>query len=269
MKSVFLGVAICTLVCLGPVQAHALQQYEYDLRGRLVTITYADGSVIAYEYDLHGNRTQRLVTLGQTNGAPTWSSGTSVSVVENSGGTVYTAQASDPDGASVTYSISGGVDAGEFAINASTGALSFTTPPDFENPTDNGANNVYNVTLSASDGQLSSSLGLTVTVSDVAEQTNSAPLAVNDSYQVQAGTQNNFTVLANDNDPEGDTLTIVSVSTPPIGFVSITGNQIEYLAPLLSSGIDVFTYTISDGNGGTDTATVTVSVEQSGGGLPF
>lgn len=370
MKSVFVGAAVCALVLFAPFQAHGLQQYEYDLRGRLVTITYADGSVIEYEYDLHGNRTQRLVTLGQGGGAPSWASATvasltentggtfytaqatdpqndpitysiagggdagvfaingtsgalsfiaapdfenpsdsdgnniysvilrasdgtdstdhtldvtvtnvndvvpnwvsaaSASVAENTSGTVYTAQATDPDGASLTYSIVGGLDSADFIINGTSGALRFQNAPDFESPTDSGANNVYNVTLSASDGQLSSTRALAVTVTDVSEQSNGAPSAVNDSYTAQAGSQNTYWVLANDSDPDGDTLTITSVSTPSIGFASISGAQIEYVAPFFASGFDSFTYTISDGNGGTDTATVSVTVEQSGG-MPF
>ena len=48
-----------------------------------------------------------------------------------------------PDaGATQTYSIVGGADAAKFTINASTGALSFVTAPNFEAPTDAGGNNV-------------------------------------------------------------------------------------------------------------------------------
>jgi hypothetical protein len=52
----------------------------------------------------------------------------------------------------LTYAISGGADASKFAINPSTGALSFLTAPDFDAPTDNGANNSYFVTVTVSDG---------------------------------------------------------------------------------------------------------------------
>jgi len=44
-------------------------------------------------------------------------------------------------------------DAGKFTIGATTGALSFVTAPNFEAPTDVGGNNVYDVTVQASDGQ--------------------------------------------------------------------------------------------------------------------
>ena len=59
----------------------------------------------------------------------------------------------DPDaGTTLVYSIIGGADAALFDINPTTGALSFLTAPDFEAPTDVGANNVYNVVVQVTDG---------------------------------------------------------------------------------------------------------------------
>ena len=52
-----------------------------------------------------------------------------------------------------------------FTITAA-GALSFTTPPDFEAPTDADGNNVYQVTLPVSDGTTSATLNLAVTVTN-------------------------------------------------------------------------------------------------------
>ena len=52
----------------------------------------------------------------------------------------------------LSYSIVGGADAAKFTINPTTGALAFVTAPDFEAPTDSGANNVYDVTVQVSDG---------------------------------------------------------------------------------------------------------------------
>lgn len=53
-----------------------------------------------------------------------------------------TVTATDVDGPALTYSISGGADAGKFAINASSGVLTFIVAPDYEAPTDVGGNNV-------------------------------------------------------------------------------------------------------------------------------
>ena len=62
-----------------------------------------------------------------------------------------------------------------FRIDAATGELRFRTAPDFEAPADAGANNVYNLTVSASDGTLPAvERAIAVTVTDVAT-TNRAP----------------------------------------------------------------------------------------------
>ena len=63
---------------------------------------------------------------------PVMISAASASVAENTAGTVYVAQADDPDSANVTFFISGGADAGLFAIDETTGELSFLVSPDYE-----------------------------------------------------------------------------------------------------------------------------------------
>ncbi len=93
---------------------------------------------------------------------------TSFNVAENQT-TVGTITASDPDSAILTYSILGGVDSAKFAIDSSTGALRFVTARDFETPTGTGTNNVYDVVVQVSDGGLSHTQALTVTVTDVDE----------------------------------------------------------------------------------------------------
>ena len=72
----------------------------------------------------------------------------------------------------MTYAIAGGADAARFAINASTGALSFVSAPNFEAPTDAGGNNVYDVVVSASDGSLADTQAISVSVSEVAAPPN-------------------------------------------------------------------------------------------------
>ena len=94
----------------------------------------------------------------ETNNAPAITSNgagaaASISVAENTT-TVTTVAATDADTSqTLTYSISGGADAAKFAINSSTGALSFASAPNYEAPTDSGGNNVYDVTVQVSDGQ--------------------------------------------------------------------------------------------------------------------
>jgi hypothetical protein len=86
--------------------------------------------------------------------SPVFSSAATANFAENGTGTIISVQATDADlpTATLTYSISGGVDAARFAINATTGALTFVSSPNFEAPTDSGLNNVYDVQVTASDG---------------------------------------------------------------------------------------------------------------------
>ena len=90
-----------------------------------------------------------------------------VSAAENQTA-VTTVTATDADaGSTLNYSVIGGADAARFAINATTGVLSFLAAPNFEAPTDVGANNVYNVTVQVSDGLLTDAQAIAVTVTNV------------------------------------------------------------------------------------------------------
>ena len=75
------------------------------------------------------------------------------------------------------FSISGGADQGKFDINATTGVVNFRNAPDFENPTDQDANNLYEVTVRASDGSLYDDQVISVSVTDVLENTSPSNLA--------------------------------------------------------------------------------------------
>jgi VCBS repeat-containing protein len=135
------------------------------------------------------------------------------------------------------------------------------------------------VTYRATDGSLDDTATITVTITGA----NDAPVAVDDAYTttqngvltVAAGTG----VLANDTDADGDTLTVdqVSGSAGNVGtaFTTTGGAQVTVDADgslgydpghafdSLTAGQtadDTFTYRVADGNGGTDTATVTVTV---------
>jgi hypothetical protein len=92
-----------------------------------------------------------VLFLKGINSAPVFTSPASVDVSENTTA-VATVTATDADAPTqtVTFSIVGGVDQSKFSITPS-GVLSFIAPPDFEMPTDVGANNVYEVTVQADD----------------------------------------------------------------------------------------------------------------------
>ena len=104
---------------------------------------------------------------------PEFTSGTTADTAENltAGTTVYTAIANDQDSADVpTYALTGGADAALFAIDATTGAVSFDASPDFEAPNDAGADNVYDIVVTATDGAgNAANQSVAITVTDVDE----------------------------------------------------------------------------------------------------
>ena len=120
--------------------------------------------------------------------------------------------ANDPDaGATQTYSIIGGADAALFTIDATTGALSFLAAPNFESPADAGANNIYDVTVQVSDGTLTDSQAIAVTVTNV----NEAPVITSNGAGATAAisvTENSTTVttVAAIDPDAGATLTLAS-----------------------------------------------------------
>lgn len=112
------------------------------------------------------------------NAAPAFSSAASVNVAENTTA-VTTVTATDNDGDTVTFALSGGADQSFFSVNANTGVLSFNAAPDFEAPADNNGDNAYEVAVTANDGNGGSATQtLTVTVTDVADSSlpTTAPL---------------------------------------------------------------------------------------------
>ena len=104
---------------------------------------------------------------GGSNTAPVLTGVLEYAVPENTTN-VSTFQATDAQGDAISYSISG-TDSNYFSIGSSSGVLEFNSAPDFESPQDANADNVYELLVIASDGSLSSSLGITVNVTDVAE----------------------------------------------------------------------------------------------------
>ena len=76
----------------------------------------------------------------------------------------------DTPGDGLSFSLTGGEDLEAFAIDPNTGALSFTSAPDFENPGDKNGNNVYEVEVTVTDStNLTDTQLIDVTVSDLNE----------------------------------------------------------------------------------------------------
>ena len=90
------------------------------------------------------------ITVNDVNDKPKVSGPAEVTLEENSADAVGTYTATDQDGDAVTWSVDG-EDKGDFNIDPTSGVLTFKKSPNFEKPADEGTNNLYEVTVVATD----------------------------------------------------------------------------------------------------------------------
>ena len=119
-------------------------------------------------------------------------------------------------------------------------------------------------TYVVSDGNRGTDTGrVNVTVTTVDDP----PVATNDAATTAEDTPVDIDVVANDTDVEGDTLRVSAVGTPSQGTAIIKAGsttEVTYTPNANFHGSDSFTYVVSDGNGGTDTGTANVTIEDVG-----
>jgi outer membrane protein OmpA-like peptidoglycan-associated protein len=153
---------------------------------------------------------------------------------------------SDPDGNPISITAVTAPAHGTASIAG--GKVNYTPAPGYA-----GADGFGYTITDSKGGTATAAVALTVV------KGNHPPVAKNDFALAHYNQPVTIDVLANDVDPDGDPLTIVSFSQGFNGAVSRgPGNTLVYLSKLNFLGYDYFTYTISDGKGGTSTATVTV-----------
>jgi VCBS repeat-containing protein len=246
-----------------------------------VTASSADGSSTAQTFAVAIRDVNDNAPVITSNGG---GSSAIVHVSENSTA-VTTVVASDADVSAppLTYSIAGGADANQFSIDPTTGVLSFVSAPNFESPTDAGANNVYDVVVRASDGTLVDDQALAVTVANVNEgPVNSMPVslsAIEDISQAIAG----LSVAGVDPGTSGMTVTLAvqhgsiavgsisggaNVAGSNTGSVTLTGTLAQIDASL--AALNNVLYTAAANYNGNDTLTMTTSDNgNSGSGGPL
>ena len=163
-----------------------------------ITVTASDG-------DNSANHAVAITVTNVNEDAPSFTSPDSVSVAENQTA-AYTAVATDADGDTLIYGLSG-TDAVLFTIDPNTGVVSFLVPPDFEDPDDAGGNNVYHITVTASDGDNSTNHDVAITDEclDIMSHDNTPSFTSLDSASVAENQTAAYTAQAEDGD--GDTLT--------------------------------------------------------------
>jgi|GEM_PF-1158497 len=120
------------------------------------------------------------------------------------------------------------------------------------------ANGEDQFTYAISDGRGGTA---TATVSVNIRPINDPPVPVNDHAETAMNTPVTLDVLANDSDPDGDSLTVIGVGPAAHGSVVLnTDGTVTYTPEAGYFGTDSFTYDISDGNGGTARGDVHVSI---------
>jgi hypothetical protein len=133
------------------------------------------------------------------------------------------------------------------------GGYTFVPAPNYNGP-------LPPVTYTLTDGTVTTTSTLTITVTPV----NDAPVAVDDQTTTPINTPIvGIPVLPNDTDPDGNPLTVTGavLTNPAQGTVTVNPDGTLSFTPATNvTGPVVITYTVTDGQGGTDTATVTVTV---------
>jgi T5SS/PEP-CTERM-associated repeat protein len=150
--------------------------------------------VIATDNTLLKTETHFTVNVLDANEAPTITSGGGADVVnlaiDENTPFVTQVQASDPDAGNVpTFSIIGGADKDAFQIDVETGDLTFKTGPDYDAPADSNGDNVYEVEVQASDGTLTDTQTIKVTVNDLNET--AAPVMAHGSVSIAQDARRN------------------------------------------------------------------------------
>jgi VCBS repeat-containing protein len=142
--------------------------------------------------------------------------------------------------------------------DVTNGTLTLHTNGSFTYTPDINFNGIDTFTYKANDTINESN---TATVYITVTAVNDPPVANDDFIIVDEDSVNNqMDVLLNDVDIDTDELNITGVSTPSYGNVTYTPNYIFYTPNLNYNGPDQFNYTITDNNGGTDTAIVNITI---------
>ena len=121
----------------------------------------------------------------------------------------------------------------------------------------------YSITTIAASGSYATSGSVTYVVDNPVS--NSAPKALDDAAVTDSGIAVVIPVLGNDSDPDGDTLAVTSLSGVGNGTAKINSNGTVSFTPAATfSGTEVFSYKVTDNNGGSASANVTITVNTAG-----
>ena len=237
------------------------------LDGATIAVVSPDGRFI--DTLSRSDRTVSVFEVQQINSAPIITSDSRPFILENQT-QVLTVTASDVDGLgqAATFSITGGDDAGSFAINAETGELTFNEAPNFETRADADGDNIFEVEVTADDGNGGRSTQLIrVTIWNVNED----PVITSDSRPFILENQSEvLTVTTSDEDLSAQIATFAITGGDDAGSFSINAQTGEltfdetpdFEAPGDADGDNVFEVevTADDGNGGRAVQLIRVTI---------
>ena len=214
-----------------------------------VTFTYL---INDRNFWINGRTDEGTVTINVVNSvntAPSAANDTAATVQNTAVVIDVLANDSDGDGDTLTILSFDAPANGAVAENPN-GTLTYTP--------DSGFFGVDTFSYTVSDGNGGSD---TASVSVSVAAGNQAPVAVNDVAGTVQDMAVTIDVLANDTDLNGDTLSILNFGAAANGFITANpGGTLTYVPEAGFVGIDAFAYTVTDGNGGTDTAAVAITV---------
>ena len=192
-----------------------------------------------------------VVTVIPVNDPPVAAANTVITQEDSAVTILVLANDSDADGESLTIASVTQPAHGAAAIDPGDTTLTYTPNTDFWG--------LDSLTYTVSDGQSGRD---TATVVVTVISVNDPPVAVADTVTTPEDTAVTVLVLTNDSDADGDTLTIASVTQPAHGAAAIDAGDttLTYTPNADFWGLDSFTYALSDGQSGLDTATVLVTV---------
>jgi subtilisin family serine protease len=187
------------------------------------------------------------VTVTAVNDPPVANNDTATTAEDTSKLIDVRANDTDFDGGPLVISTVGSPSHGMAVIEAGqvryTPAANYNGPDSFSYTVGDGAG-----------GSASGTVSMTVTA------VNDPPIAAADAATTPEDVSRLVNVLANDTDVDGGTLVISSVGSPSHGTTAIESGQVRYTPVLDYFGPDSFTYVVSDGAGGSATATVSMTV---------
>ncbi len=252
--------AIDTTGTVGTVTSNGDGTFSYDTNGQFEYLAAGQQTTDTFVYtisDGDGGTAQATVTITIT--------GANDPVIANDD----TVAVTEDTPRIITFASLFGNDTN---VDSDTLTLTAFTPPASGTLVDNG-NNTFTYTPG---GNFNGADTFTYTVSDGNGSTDTATVtlnvaAVNDTPEANEDVVNTLEdtpvtfsradLLLNDTDDDGHTLTIDSFTQPANGTLVDNGDgTFTYTPGAGFTGLDPFTYTVSDGNGGFDTATVNANV---------